>query len=68
MGTVFYQFGFEELVKTLDNEDFEILKKEFPDKWNYLQKKLAYPYEFFNGFDDYQKSVINIEIEDFFMK
>ena len=23
----------------------ELLKTEFPDKWKYLTKKLAYPYE-----------------------
>ena len=60
--------GFEELVKTLYNEDFEILKKEFPVNWNYLKKKITYPYEFFNGFDDHQKSVIIIEIENFFIE
>ena len=35
----------DSLVKKLDNDDFIILKKEFPDKWQYLSKKLAYPYE-----------------------
>ena len=33
----------DSLLKTLDNDDFKILKKEFPDKWEYLNKKLAYP-------------------------
>ena len=37
--------------------DLKILKTGFPDKWNYLTKKLAYPYEYFNSIDDYQKPV-----------
>ena len=56
------------LVKILDNDDFIILKKEFPDKWQYLNKKLAYPYEYFNSFDDYKKPVYNLKKEDFFSK
>ena len=35
------------LVKNLNEDDFKISKKEFPDKWHYFSKKLAYPYEFF---------------------
>ena len=37
------------LVKTLnDPNDFKtILKKEFPKNWELLNKKLAYPYEYF---------------------
>ena len=41
------------LVKNLDEDNFKILKKEFPDKWQNLNKKLAYPYEDFNSIDDY---------------
>ena len=44
------------------------MKKEFPDKWQYLNKKLAYPYEYFNSIDDYQKPVDNLKKEDFFSK
>ena len=47
---------------------FKILKKEFPDKWQYLNKKLAYPYEYFNSIDDYKKPVDNLKKEDFFSK
>ena len=36
------------------------LKTEFPDKWKYLNKKTAYPYEYFNSIDDYQKPVNNL--------
>ena len=58
----------DKLVKNLDEDDFKILKKEFPDKWQYLNKNLAYPYEYFNSFDDYKKPVDNLEKEDFFSK
>ena len=57
-----------ELVKTLDNDDFEILKDQFPDKWENLNKNLANPYEEFNSIDGYQKSVDILEKEDFFSK
>ena len=44
------------------------MKKEFPDKWQYLNKKIAYPYEYFNSIDDYKKPVHNLKKEDFFSK
>ena len=44
------------------------LKTEFPDKWKYLTKKLAYPYEYFSSIDESQKSVNNLKKEDFFSK
>ena len=31
----------DKLVKNLEEDDFKFLKKEFPDKWQYLNKKLA---------------------------
>ena len=58
----------DKLGKNLDVDDFIILKKEFPDKWQYLNKKLAYPYQYFNSIDDYQKPVDNLKKEDFFSK
>ena len=64
----FLSSGLDSLVKNLDNDDFIILKKEFPDKWQYLNKKLAYPYEYFNSIDDYKKPVNNLEKKDFFGK
>ena len=64
----FLSFGLDSLVKNLDEDDFKILKKEFPDKWQYLNKKLAYPYEYFNSIDDYKKPVHNLENKDFFSK
>ena len=52
----------------MNGNDFKILKKKFPDKWQYLNKKLAHPYEFFNSIDDYKKPVNNLKKEDFFSK
>ena len=64
----FLSESLDKLVKNLDEDDFKILKKEFPDKWQYLNKKLAYPYEYFNSIDDYKKPVNKLEKEDFFSK
>ena len=64
----FFSESLDKLVKKLDEDDFIILKKEFPDKWQYLKKKLAYPYQYFNSIDNYQKPVINFYKEDFFTK
>ena len=56
------------LVKNLDEDDFKILKIKFPDNWQYLNEKLAYPYQYFNNFDDYKKPVDKLKKEDFFSK
>ena len=42
------------------------MKKEFPDKWDYILKKLAYPIEYIEGLDDYQKPVRTLTKEDIF--
>ena len=52
----------------MGEKDLKLLKTELPDKSKYLTKKLAYPYEFFNSIDDYQKPVDNLKKEDFFSK
>ena len=52
----------------MGENDLKILKTEFPDKSKHLTKKLAYPYEYFNSIDDYQKPVDNLKQEDFFSK
>ena len=44
------------------------MKSEFPDKWKYFTKNLAYRYEYFNSLDDYQKAVSNLKKEYFFSK
>ena len=58
----------DELVKNLDNDDFNISKKDFPDKGQYLNKNLAFSYEFFNSVNDYRKHVDNFKKEDFLSK
>ena len=64
----FLSESLDKLVNNLDEDDFKILKKKFPDKWQYLNKKLAYPYEYFSSIDDYKKPVDNLKKEDFFSK
>ena len=64
----FLSESLDKLVKNLDEDDFKILKKEFLDKWQYLNKKLAYPYQNFNSINDDQKLVDNLQKEDFFSK
>ena len=64
----FLSESLDKLVKNLDENDFKILKKEFPDKWQYLYKKLAYPCEYFNNITDYKKPVNDLKKEDFFSK
>ena len=58
----------DKLVKNLDEDDFKVLKKEFPDKWQHLNKKLAYPYQYFNSINAYKKPVNDLKKEDFFNK
>ena len=64
----FLSSSLDSSVKNLDNDDFINLKREFPDKWQYLNKKLAYPYEYFNSIDDYLKPVTDLKKEDFVSK
>ena len=53
----------------MGENDPKLLKTEFPDnRWNYLTRKLAYPYEYFNSLDDYHKLFNNLKKEDFFNK
>ena len=58
----------EALLKYIGENDLKKLKAGLPDKWKYLTKKLAYPYEYFNSIDDYQKPVNNFKKEHFFSK
>ena len=48
--------------------DPKIFKEDFPEELKYLNLKLAYPDEFFNGIDDYQKPDNNLKKENFFSK
>ena len=56
------------MVKTIDKDDFKILIKDFPDKWEYLNEKLDYAYESFNSVDDYEKPTTNLKKGNFFGK
>ena len=38
----------------------KILKKEFRDKWQYVNKNLAYPYQYFNSIDDHKKKTSSV--------
>ena len=49
----------------MGEHDLKILKTEFTDKWKYLTKKLAYPYEYFNSIEDYKEQVDNLENKKF---
>ena len=42
----------EALLSFIRENDLKRLKTEFPDKWKYLTKKLAYTYEYFNTISD----------------
>ena len=44
------------------------METEIPDKWKYLTKNLAYPYEYFNSIEDYRKPVDKLKKEDIFSK
>ena len=58
----------EALLNYMGENDLKNLKTGFPDKWKYLTKNLAYPYEYFNSIDDYQKPVVKLKKEHFFSK
>ena len=58
----------EALLNYMGEHDLKIIKTEFPDKWKYLTKNLAYPFEHFNGIEDYKKPVDNLENKNFFSK
>ena len=58
----------EAFLDYIGENDLKILKTEFPDKWRYLTKNIAYPYEYFNSIEDYNKPVDNLENRDFFSK
>ena len=53
----------------MEENDLKILKTELPDnKWKYLTKQLAHPYDYFNSLDHYRKPVDNLKKENFFSK
>ena len=52
----------------MGEKEHKVYKTEFADTWKYLNEKLAYHYECFNSFDDYQRPVNNLQKEDLFSK
>ena len=56
----FKQESLDKLAETLQEEDFNILKVEFGDNWQLINKKLAYPYENFKSLEDYKKDISNL--------
>ena len=57
IATVSYQrVSTDKLVKSLDEDDFKNFRNEFPDDWQYLNKKLAHPYQYFHSIDDFKKT------------
>ena len=62
----------ENLEEALNNyrseNDPKILPTEFPDKESYSGKNSAYPYEYFNSINEYQKPGNNLKKEDLFCK
>ena len=51
----------EALLNYMGENDLKLLKTRFADEWKYLTKKLAYPYEYFNSIEDYQKPLNNLK-------
>ena len=64
----FLSMSLDGLIKTLNGDDFNVLKKDFPDKWQYLNQNIAYPYENFSSVEDYQKPVDDLKKNGFFNK
>ena len=52
----------------MGENDLRLFKTEYPDKWKYVTRKIAYLYQYFNSIEDYQKPVDNLKKEDFFSK
>ena len=53
----FQQDSLEKLTESLKDEDYIHLKRNFPNHWNLLKKKLAYLYEFYKNLEDYEKPI-----------
>ena len=63
---LFLSMGLDALHKTVDIDDFRVLKREVLGKLQYLKKHIPYPYEEFSSIDEYQKPVDNLKKENFF--
>ena len=58
----------EALLNYMGENELKSFKTGFPEKWKYLTKKVAYPYEYFDSVDDYQKPVDNLKKKHLFSK
>ena len=62
----FLQSSLDSLVKSLQENDLVLLKKEFPEDIDLLNKKLAYPYEYFKSFEDYEVPFDSLDKKDYY--
>ena len=51
----------EALANYISENDRQILKEQFPDFWQYLNKKIAYPCDYFDSIEDSQKPINNLQ-------
>ena len=58
----------EQLVKTMHDDDFGVLNKEFQEKLEKLNKKVGYANEYFNSIGFYQKPVNKLKKAGLFSK
>ena len=64
----FLQSSLDSLVKSLQENDLVLLKKEFLEDIDPLNKKLAYPDEYFKSFEDYEVSFDSLSRESYYSK
>ena len=53
----FQQDSLQKLTKSLKDDDYNHIKKHFPNHWMLLKNKLAYPYEFYKTLEDYETPI-----------
>ena len=52
----------------MNNDDLKNLNHEFLENWNLLNKKLAYPYDYFKKIECFDLDINKLENGDFFSK
>ena len=56
----------DNLVKTLNEDDFKILKKEFPINWELLNKKVSLSHmNILKNLEDYSKDISTLTKKDY---